>query len=102
MKNLLLGIVVLTGFVGLALPLQAFPREGDGAGYRNWRGASGTFQRSGSYENSRGGSGTFSNSVTHQPGSTTGTRSWTNSRGTGSYTFNNNWDKSTGTGTHSS
>ena len=97
-NSLILSSLFCAGAMFIATYAQAFPRDGGGgAGNR----ADGTVDRSGTYQSLHRGSGTFNRSVTHSPGSTTGSTTWTNSKGgTGTHTFDNTWNKSTGTGTH--
>jgi len=88
-RLLLLGSLISAGALLSAVSAQARP--------------DGTVTRSGSYSTLHRGSGTFSQSVTHSPGSTDRSTTWTNSSGgTGTHTASNTWNSSSGTGTHQS
>jgi hypothetical protein len=101
---LALSSLFCVGLLFLSLPAQAFRGGGGfGGGGRGDR-ANGTTDRSGTYYSLHHGSGTFNSSVTRDPGSTTGTTTWTNKNGgQGDHTFDNTYTKTgagTATGTH--
>jgi hypothetical protein len=98
--SLLFGSMISVGALLATTSAQAFHGGGGGLGRQD-----GTVDRSGSYRSLHDGSGSFNQSVTHEPGSTTGKTTWTNANGgQGSHTFNNTYTSTgtgTGTGTHS-
>src|ERR1700733_6837061 len=72
--SLTLSSLFCVGALLLTLPAQAF------GGARGAR-AGGTTDRSGTYSSLHYGSGTFNSTVNRQPGSATGTTTWTNQNG---------------------
>lgn len=98
---LIFGSLVFTSLL-IVTSAQARP-VGIGFGDRGAR-ANGTTTRVGTYDSLHHGSGTFDSTVTRDPGSTTGTTTWTNKNGgVGTHTFDNtytNTGNGTATGTH--